>query len=145
MLGNAPPKEPTPPQQTVDLVFDFEEEVTQTALRAPGGDQTLRVYSLLKKKGAPFSRMITIGRTPNNDVCIANNSVSRFHAFFRDDAERWVVCDAGSKNGTSINGTALGFRIESEIASGAIVTMGDVVMKFYVPEDLFDALEPFAR
>ncbi len=143
ILGEVPTEEPAKPQQTADP--DFDAEVTQTAVGAQVGDQTLRVYRLQKKEGAPFSDMITIGRTPNNDVCIADSSISRFHAFFRDDKDHWIVCDAGSKNGTKVNGKALGFRVESEIASGAVVKMGDVVMKFYTPDDLFDALEPFSH
>ena len=143
VLGKAPPDERAEPQQSADL--DFEEEVTQTAMGVRAGGQTLRVYPLKKKEGAPFSDMITIGRTPNNDVCIADDSVSRFHAFFRDDEDHWIVCDAGSKNGTKVNGKACAFRIESEIASGAMAEMGDVTMKFYIPEDLFTVLEPFSR
>ena len=89
VLGRAPPDDPAKPHQTADL--DFDSVVTQTAMGKQVGGQALRVYPLQKQQGAPFSDMITIGRTPNNDVCIADGSVSRFHAFFRDDKSQSIT------------------------------------------------------
>src|SRR5688572_28096960 len=56
-------------------------ENTQTRLLPATG--TLEVFPLVKKRGAPFADMITVGRTANNDVVIDDVTVSRFHAFFK--------------------------------------------------------------
>jgi DNA ligase (NAD+) len=51
---------------------------------------------------AIFPDRITIGRTSNNDVVINDSSVSRLHAYVRREGDKWVVADAGSKNGTKL-------------------------------------------
>jgi hypothetical protein len=104
----------------------------------------LEVYPLLKKPGAAFADMITVGRTGNNDVVLADVTVSRFHAFFRRRGERWIVCDAGSKNGTRLAGEALRPRVETPIRSGLAVRVGDVEAVFYHAADLYDVLESHA-
>jgi hypothetical protein len=49
----------------------------------------MELYPLVKKPGASFRDRITIGRTANNDVVIAEHSVSRLHAYVRP-ADGWV-------------------------------------------------------
>jgi hypothetical protein len=52
---------------------------------------------------------VSVGRPPNNDLVIDDESVSRFHAVFkRDDRSgQWSVADAGSSNGTFARGDRL--------------------------------------
>lgn len=98
------------------------------------------VFPLEKKHGAPFADMITIGRTSNNDIVLKDVTVSRFHAYFRAREDRWVVADAGSKNGTHLRSALLDARKEMDLASGDSVRIGDIVTTFYTASDLFDAL-----
>ncbi|WP_233104093.1 FHA domain-containing protein [Haliangium ochraceum] len=98
------------------------------------------VYPLLKKLGAPFADMITIGRTSNNDVVLKDVTVSRFHAYFRERESAWVVADAGSKNGTHLRGSELVARKEEDVQSGDSVRIGDIVTTFYTANDLFEVL-----
>ncbi|WP_428262938.1 FHA domain-containing protein [Haliangium sp.] len=100
----------------------------------------LDVFPLAKKPGAPFADMITVGRTSNNDVVLKDVTVSRFHAFFRERDGVWYVCDAGSKNGTMLRGAPLPARKETELTSGDVVRIGDIVTTFYTAEDLFEVL-----
>ena len=51
-------------------------------------EATIEVYPLTKKPGASFPDRITIGRTPNNDIVIVDHSVSRLHAYVRQDGGR---------------------------------------------------------
>lgn len=46
----------------------------------------------------------TIGRLPDNDIVVTDNRVSRHHAEIRQNGGRWLIRDAGSKNGTAVNG-----------------------------------------
>jgi hypothetical protein len=49
--------------------------------------------------------LLTLGRAPNNDVVIPDHTISRFHAFLKRDASGgFLIQDAGSTNGTSVNG-----------------------------------------
>jgi hypothetical protein len=105
-----------------------------------GGSGELEIFPLAKKPGAPFADMITVGRTANNDVVIKDVTVSRFHAFFRERDGAWIVCDAGSKNGTSLAGKALEPRKEKSLGAGAAVRIGDVETTFYDAVALFDIL-----
>lgn len=105
--------------------------------RPPSG---IEVYPLVKKPGASFADMITIGRTPNNDIVLRDVTVSRLHAFFRKRDARWVIADAGSKNGTKVSGQVLEPRKETEVASGTTMRIGEVEVTFYSAADLFGVL-----
>jgi hypothetical protein len=100
----------------------------------------LEVYPLAKKSGASFPDRITIGRTSNNDVVIADTSVSRLHAYIKRSGTGWLVADAGSKNGSYLNGVRMEPRKEQPLPSRIELRIGDVDVTFYVAADLFAAL-----
>jgi FHA domain-containing protein len=104
------------------------------------GDVELEVYPLIKKPGASFQDRITLGRTPNNDIVVADHSVSRLHAYVRWADSTWVVADGGSKNGSWLRGEQLEPRRERPLPSRAVLRLGDVDLTFYHPADLFVAL-----
>lgn len=110
----------------------------------PGGPRSepieLEVFPLVKKPGASFPDRITIGRTHNNDITIADHSVSRLHAYVRRDGDSWVVADAGSKNGSWLRGGPLEARRELVLPSKVVLRLGDVELTFFVASDLYQAL-----
>jgi FHA domain len=53
--------------------------------------------------GAP----VRFGRGEDNDIVIADPSVSRVHAELRQEADGYVIVDRGSSNGTWVNGAAI--------------------------------------
>lgn len=109
-------------------------------LSRPGSYGQVEVYPLVKKPGAAFSDMITVGRTGNNDVVIEHVTISRFHAYFKAVDGGWRVCDSGSKNGTKLAGIRLEARKEHPIESGAAVRFGDVNATFMTAEALYQFL-----
>ncbi len=70
----------------------------------------------------------TLGRTTGNDLLIPDGTVSRFHAQLHFAGGAWYVEDAGSSNGTWVNGV----RIEqpTRLEHGDEVRLGDEVMTF---------------
>jgi hypothetical protein len=100
----------------------------------------LEIHPLVKKPSAPFPDMITIGRTPNNDVVLRDATVSRLHAFFRLRDGAWYVADGGSKNGTSLDGAPLAPRKECAIDAGQVLRLGDLPLTFYPAAELFQVL-----
>ncbi|MBE7451898.1 MAG: FHA domain-containing protein [Kofleriaceae bacterium] len=104
------------------------------------GPRGIEVYPLAKKPGASFADMITVGRTPNNDVVLRDVTVSRFHAYFRQRGDRWLIADAGSKNGSELEGQPLEPRKERELASGVAVRIGDFDLTFYTAPELYGVL-----
>jgi hypothetical protein len=125
---------------TVTIDEETADETMPHTRHPSGDDDDAEVYPLAKKPGASFPDRITIGRTSNNDVVIADHSVSRLHAYVRRDANGWVVADAGSKNGSWLRGDALEPRRERPIPSRALLRIGDVDLTFYLAADLFTAL-----
>jgi hypothetical protein len=122
------------------LTIDEEIEETLPFGREMPHEVELEVFPLTKKPGASFPDRITIGRTANNDIVIADTSVSRLHAYVRRDRNAWVVADAGSKNGSWLRGEVLEARREKPLASKAVIKIGEVEMTFYVAADLYAAL-----
>ncbi len=104
------------------------------------GPRGVEVYPLAKKPGASFADMITVGRTPNNDVVLRDVTVSRFHAYFRQRGDKWIIADAGSKNGSELEGTPLEARKERDLASGSAVRIGDFELTFYLAGELYGVL-----
>jgi hypothetical protein len=104
------------------------------------GPRGVEVYPLAKKPGASFADMITVGRTPNNDIVLRDVTVSRFHAYFRQRGDKWIVADAGSKNGSELEGVPLEARKERELASGVAVRIGDFELTFYLAGELYGVL-----
>jgi pSer/pThr/pTyr-binding forkhead associated (FHA) protein len=61
----------------------------------------------------------TIGREPDCDMMLADETVSRWHASLERAVGGWLLADLGSTNGTRLNG----WRVSSPIP----VRAGDMV------------------
>ena len=92
--------------------------------------------------------MITVGRAAKNDVMISDISVSRFHAFFkRSPAGRFQLHDAGSSNGTIVNGSSVCTKENgpaTELHSGDNIRFGQVDATFLELDALRSFVEKFA-
>lgn len=104
----------------------------------PKGRTPYAVAALKKRPGAnPFALMITVGRAQNNDIVLTHRSVSKFHAYLRRLGDRWLLSDAGSTNGTSVDGVPLARDRSVPLESGARVLLGgDVDLELVSPADL---------
>lgn len=64
---------------------------------------------------------VRLGRAPENDIRLADPSVSRFHAVIERSPDGWLVRDLGSTNGTRHNGA----RVErAPLAAGDRLVLG---------------------
>ena len=82
-----------------------------------------RVYKL-----DPTVMPVTVGRAPGSSIRTTNNSVSRNHGRVALDGERYVVKDAGSRNGTYVNGARVdGVRV---LKDGDILHFGEFPVIF---------------
>ncbi|NOT60378.1 MAG: SpoIIE family protein phosphatase [Acidobacteria bacterium] len=54
---------------------------------------------------------ITIGRSARSDLCISDPFASRLHAEVRRKGDSWWLHDAGSANGTLLNGARMGAAV----------------------------------
>ena len=79
------------------------------------------------------SQVTTIGRSPRNDICIAEASISRQHAEVFLSARGYSIRDLGSNNGVFVNGQKV---LEQLLASGDVIELGAPGWKltFLAPE-----------
>ena len=73
------------------------------------------------------SKVMRIGRTPDNDVVVSDLGVSRKHAELRKSpAGRYEIIDLGSHNGTFVNGV----RVDrAELSDSDIVSIGHATFR----------------
>jgi len=72
----------------------------------------------LVKVQEQFPSMITLGRTQNNDIVVADTSISKFHAFFRVVDGVVEVADAGSRNGSFVGTRRLAPKQPAQLRAG---------------------------
>ena len=78
---------------------------------------TQNAGQVLKLDGPKFG----LGRHPDNQACIDDDGISRFHARISVEGEKYWVEDLGSSNGTYINGR----RVTScELNNGDTLNLG---------------------
>ena len=51
--------------------------------------------------------VVSVGRRPDNAVCLEDSNVSKYHAVIERRGDGYVVTDLGSSNGTTVNGERL--------------------------------------
>ena len=79
--------------------------------------------------------MITVGRSNSVDIALNFPTISKLHAFFYQVGKKWVVVDAGSSNGTFVEGSKLKMREPHTLANGQTIDFGfDVSSKFILSE-----------
>ena len=135
LYSKGPLHPPSNPRRTQSLEqIDDDVEVTMVGdlpheRKAPTSRAPL-VLAIRKVKDV-FPNMITVGRTGNNDLVIKDISVSRFHAVFNVTGDTVTLSDAGSHNGTSIDGQPLAARGQAVgVEPGNKVRFGKV--EFYM-------------
>jgi pSer/pThr/pTyr-binding forkhead associated (FHA) protein len=105
-------------ESTTHLLLGDDDPSAQTA------DLGLAVYPLRPRQQSP-SDLVTLGRESRHDLVIPDASVSRFHAFAKRGPDgRFLLQDAESTNGTSVNGRSVPSR---ETGPAEPLTPGDTV------------------
>ena len=89
------------------------------------GQERGRVY-------ADLSAPVTLGREEDNAIRINDERVSRFHAKIQVDADRVILTDLESTNGTRVNGHPVQMRV---LRAGDQISIGRSVLLFGPPED----------
>jgi hypothetical protein len=64
---------------------------------------------------------LTIGRSGDCHLVLADDTVSRRHAELRAEGGRWLLRDLGSSNGTYVNGRRV---LEAEVRPGDLLHLG---------------------
>jgi ABC transport system ATP-binding/permease protein len=73
------------------------------------------------------SKVMKIGRRPDNDIVVSDLGVSKQHAELRTSATgRFQIIDLGSHNGTFVNGTRVN---QAELKDGDIIAIGHATFR----------------
>lgn len=94
------------------------------------------------------SERVAIGRSENNDIILATEGVSRFHAVIeKQDNGAFMVRDNRSKNGVLVNGVPVQQQV---LSSGDLVQIGSVGIRFKISGSVgsqgnFQLAEPAAH
>ncbi len=70
---------------------------------------------------------VVIGRSPESDLHIPHNSVSRWHCRIWRDGDTYYIADMGATNRTRVNDKAVG---QAELTDGDHITLGECILKF---------------
>jgi pSer/pThr/pTyr-binding forkhead associated (FHA) protein len=85
------------------------------------------VLPVVKASGSPWRNRVSLGRARNNDIVLVDTSISKLHghiAVAKDGTMTFT--DAGSRNGTQVNGTKIASGETATVASGDKLTFGAV-------------------
>jgi len=77
---------------------------------------------VLKEYALSDGAKLSIGRHSENDIVLKDMSVSRQHATVEVRGQKLLVFDAGSKNGTIVNGTK---AKSAELCHGDVIKIGN--------------------
>ncbi len=102
-----------------------------------------QVFELVAKDGkAP---RVKVGRTDANDVAIVDASVSGEHCVFHFGKEGARVEDAGSTNGTYLNGDRLSAHVPCPIDDEDVLTLGRYNFAYLSPKVFYLTLALLSR
>jgi len=117
----------------------------QTTIIADSGEEAPRAggealaIELAGTSSGPLQR--SFGRGDACDLVINDATLSSLHlVFMRGEGKRWTVRDAGSTNGSWLDGQALIQGRPATLASGALLKAGRVHLTFYDAEGLHGRL-----
>lgn len=101
---------------------------------------------LVKSQRNPFGALITIGRTPNNDIVLPQPTISKVHAIATQGPGGWVLSDSRSSNGTFLDGVRLPPGEKRPLDDGAELRFGrEVRARVMTPTSLLDLLRVARR
>src|SRR5919204_3544204 len=73
---------------------------------------------------------VRVGRSPMNDLVLAQGFVSQLHGLVRFDARETVVVDLGSTNGTEIDGQRAAKNVPVPVDEDTRLAIGPIRLRF---------------
>ena len=109
--------------------------LTLTGAIPPGthqDKQRLRLYPIGRNDIGPFDilfeKTLAVGRSPDSEICISNDGqVSAKHCTLSPKEKSILVADAGSRNGTRVNGVPINGFMHAE--SNSILGVGKTELR----------------
>jgi hypothetical protein len=142
LLSSARSRRPATSSSTEVVLLDRDVDADECT-----ADVSVRIVAIRRSEHS-LTHLITVGRVPRNDIAIPDISVSRFHAFFkRTPSGGFQLQDAGSTNGTVVNGASVATQqtgAPAGVRAGDNIRFGQVEATFLDAESLLRYVEKFA-
>jgi pSer/pThr/pTyr-binding forkhead associated (FHA) protein len=74
--------------------------------------------------------VVRIGQGAQNELVLADDSVSTQHARLGYESSRWLLTDLGSTNGTYVEGVRLAPNVPTPLTDGSLVRFGGISLQF---------------
>jgi hypothetical protein len=138
----------------VTNIADIEAELAAPHSGDQKSDELEPGYFLVKvakTERAAWLSWISVGRARNNDIVLRHSSISKLHAQIHTEADtagpkpRFWVIDAGSANGTTVNGQVQTPGSPLVVRPGDTITFGDIACRFLDGGRLYDELRKLPR
>jgi hypothetical protein len=97
-----------------------------------------RVWPIRKDPGAPSGPMITLGQSVDNDITVAEYTLSTQHCGFSFDVTRILVIDLDSLNGTLLNDKPLEPNKPKPLRNADKLAMGRLRFDFMTGRGFFE-------
>ncbi|RLB54750.1 MAG: hypothetical protein DRI34_11615 [Deltaproteobacteria bacterium] len=126
-------------RSTLKMKIDHERQEVQVESTPPRPESL--VLEIAKSDRNSVAGKILVGRTETNDLVVAHLTVSKHHAYLRrEEGGQVLLVDAGSTNGTKLNGRRLDASQPRQLADGDQVAFGDVAFTYYSPQGFYNLL-----
>mgnify|MGYP001394475543 CR=1 FL=1 len=86
-----------------------------------------------------------LGRGEASQLRVSHASVSERHCVFERVGTLWSIRDAGSRNGTWLNGRRLGEGEQSPLKFGTKIMAGEAQFLFLSPDDCYDLIQELSK
>jgi pSer/pThr/pTyr-binding forkhead associated (FHA) protein len=96
------------------------------------------------QRSVPLDRVLSIGRSPDSDIQIESDDVSRHHATLSPGTSGAVLCDLGSVNGTTVNGTRLQANVPVRVGTGDNILIASTLLVLAERPALVPPREPIS-
>jgi hypothetical protein len=115
------------------------------SLEAPRADVVRTGLAAARVYGRRCPSRAWIGRTTENEIAINQESISRQHATIEVHSDTVVLTDAGSHNGTFIEGERLAPGKAHTLQAGQRIRFGDVLILFMRAQQLITLCKYLGR
>jgi hypothetical protein len=135
-----------------DTAFQFETFSSDYSEELPGAispsteSQIAKtvVVEVLKQASSAPTNMICVGRAANNDIVLANNTVSKLHTYFlvSEKGDSYDIVDANSTNGTVVNNKQLVAYKNQPLLNRDNIQFGPSIQMVYLtPQGFYELIQ----
>jgi len=151
LLSRDVEREDSEPETVFMAALDLHSTETGNTTRRPrrrprgAGEVGPEAVVFLAKKSSenPFADVLTVGRSPANNLCLPFPTVSKVHALLALSEKGWTLSDQGATNGTFVREDRLPRHGSTALMDEIEIGFGPVATRFFTPGRLYALLRGY--